>query len=150
MDDPGPYISQQHPKSRRHAVFEDDGTSAWLYLTVPDEPRPVADVFVYNRHPPAEQVADSDRSRPPPIVKRFAAPGAVVGAPERSVWGFRWSADGESVALERDGIIVAFIPSGQRRGFSSGIIAQCAWGAPLSEANGLDAGALSLVDDGAE
>src|SRR5678815_716236 len=102
MPEPGPYISEQHPSSRRHAIFEDDGTSAWLYLTAPDESRPVADVFVYNRQAPADRVDDSDRSRPPPIVKRFAAAGAVVDAPGHSSWRFRWSRDGESVALQRD------------------------------------------------
>jgi hypothetical protein len=133
MPEPGPFISEQHPSSRRHAIFEDDGTSAWLYLTAPDEPRPVADVFVYNRRTPVDRVGDSDRSHPPPIVTEFAAPGAVVDAPERSVWRLRWSADGHSVALERDGVVVALIPSGQRRGFSSAIVADCPWGAPLRD-----------------
>ena len=76
---------------------------------------------------------NSDRSRPPPIVKQFAEPGAVVDAPERSEWQFRWSADGESVALERDGVAVALIPAGQRRGYSSAIRAQCPWGEPLRD-----------------
>ena len=133
MPEPGPFITEQHPSSRRHAIFDDDGRSAWLYLTAPDKPRPVADVFVYNREAPTDRVDDSDRSRPPPIVKEFAAPGAVVAAPERSVWRFRWSADGESVALERDGVVVALIPPGQRRGYSSAIVDQCGWGAPLRD-----------------
>ena len=131
MSEPGPFISEQHPSSRRHAIFEDDGTSAWLYLTTPDEPRPVADVFVYNRQPPTDRVDKSDRSRPPPIVTAFAAPGAVVAAPEHSAWRFQWSGDGETVALERDGVVVALIASGQRRGRSAAILAECPWGAPL-------------------
>ena len=131
MTEPGPFISEQHPLSRRHAILEDDGTSAWLYLTAPDEPRPVADVFVYNRHAPADCVKDAAGSAPPPIVKAFAAPEAVVSAPERSAWRFRWSADGESVALQRDGVAVALIPSGRRRGFTSAVVAECPWGAPL-------------------
>jgi hypothetical protein len=32
-DDP---ILVQHPLSKRSAVFDDDGTSAWLYLTAPN------------------------------------------------------------------------------------------------------------------
>jgi len=131
MQAPGPFISEQHPSSRRHAIFEDDATSAWLYLTTPGEPRPVADVFVYNRQAPGDRVDDSDRSRPPPIVKQFAAPSAVVDAPELSVWQLRWSVDGESVALARDGVVVALIASGQRRGRSAAILADCPWGAPL-------------------
>lgn len=127
----GPYISEQHPSSHRYAVFEDDGASAWLYLTAPDELRPVADVWVYNRHPPAERIDKSDRSRPPPIVRKFAASNAVVDDPSRSHWHFAWSSDGESVALRRDDLIVAVILSGQRRGCSSAIAAECPWGSPL-------------------
>jgi hypothetical protein len=78
-------------------------------------------------------VDESDRARPPPIVKSFAGPGAVVDAPEHSVWQFRWSTDGESVALVRDGVVVALIVSGQRRGHSAAIAAECPWGAPLRD-----------------
>jgi hypothetical protein len=91
----------------------------------------VADVFVYNRHVPADDGGSCGRSGPPPIIKRFAARDAVVDAPERSEWRFRWSADGESVALLRDAAIVALIRSSQRRGYSAAILAECPWGAPL-------------------
>jgi hypothetical protein len=131
MTEPGPFISEQHPLSRRHAILEDDGASAWLYLTAPDNPRPVADVFVYNRHAPADRVEDAAASGPPPIVKAFAAPAAVVPAPECSTWRFRWSADGESAALQRDGVVVALIPSGRRRGYTAAVVAECPWGTPL-------------------
>jgi hypothetical protein len=133
MPEPGPFISEQHSSSQRHAIFEDDGTSAWLYLTGPNGPRPVADVFVYNRQAPSDRVDKSDRSHPPPIVKQFAAPDAVVDDPGRSVWRFQWSADGNSVALVRDGVVVALIRAGQRRGYSSAVVAECPWGAPLGD-----------------
>ncbi|MFC1759348.1 hypothetical protein ACFL2H_11385, partial [Planctomycetota bacterium] len=46
-----PFIDAQHPLSRRFAIFEDSGTSAWLYLTEPDTEKPSADAWVYNRIP---------------------------------------------------------------------------------------------------
>lgn len=129
--DTQPFIREQHPVSRRYAVFEDDGTSGWLYLTAPDEHRLVADAWVYNRVAPPENVK-STRPRPPPLIARFAAEGAVVTEPTRSVWRFRWSADGEAVALERDGTLVALIARGRKRGYSLHISAECSWGSPLT------------------
>lgn len=56
------FHSEQHPGSRRWVVFEDDGTSAWLYLTAPDEMRPAADCWLYNRVPaPAPRVRQTRR-----------------------------------------------------------------------------------------
>src|SRR5687768_17060835 len=98
MADPGPYLNEQHATSRRYAIFEDDGRTGWLYLTAPDGPRPVADVWVYNRSAPPDRPGDLDRSRPPPMTGEFAGVGAVVEEPDRSSWRFRWSADGEAVA----------------------------------------------------
>jgi hypothetical protein len=140
MTEPEPFISEQHPLSRRHAILEDDGTSAWLYLTAPDDPRPIADVFVYNRHAPADRLEDVAGSGPPPIVTAFAAPGAVVSTPQRSTWRFHWSADGESVALKRDGVAVALIPSRRRRGYTAAVAAECPWGAPLRDEHIVAAG----------
>jgi hypothetical protein len=130
--DVGPFISDQHPQSRRHAILEDDGRTGWLYLTAPDELRPIADVWVYNRASPADHVDRTDRSRPPPIVKRFAGSGAVVREPERSGWHLRWSVDGETVALERDGAVAALITSGRKRGYSANVLSDSPWGSLLT------------------
>ncbi len=112
-------------------IFEDDGTSAWLYLTAPDQTKPVADAWVYNRVAPPDAVDRSDRSRPPALAKRFAGEGAVVMEPQRHEWRFRWSADGEAVGLLRDGVVVAAILPGRKRGYSAGLAAECPWGSPL-------------------
>ena len=37
------FIDAQHSLSRRFAILEDNGTSAWLYLTEPDTEKPSAD-----------------------------------------------------------------------------------------------------------
>jgi hypothetical protein len=148
MPDLGPFISEQHPVSRRYAVLEDDGRTGWLYLTVGRESRPVADVWVYNRFAPTEQVENDDRSRPPAIVKRFTAGDVAVDDPGRFEWRFRWSADGEAVALLRDGVIVALIGRGERRGCSAGIAAACPWGGPLSAQRVAAAGLGEAADGG--
>ena len=61
------FLDEMHPISRRFAVFEDDGNSAWLYLTEPNTRRPVADALVYNRiAPPRCEEVESFRPSPPP------------------------------------------------------------------------------------
>ena len=43
MPDDNLFLEERHPVSCRVAVLEDDGTSAWLYLTDPGSGKPAAD-----------------------------------------------------------------------------------------------------------
>ncbi len=52
MSDDNLFLQVQHPESLRYAILEDNGTSAWLYLTEPCKPGPAADAWVYNRVEP--------------------------------------------------------------------------------------------------
>jgi hypothetical protein len=111
------FIEQQHPTSRRWAVIEDDGRVAWLYLTEPDSPKPVADCWLYNRVATPQQF-DRVRGEPPVVPQTHATVGATRPAPCRESVHLRWSADGESVAVFFDDELMGFIAQGQNRGFS--------------------------------
>src|SRR5262249_31117335 len=110
-------------------TFEDDGTSAWLYLSAPDTPRVVADAWAYNRvpPPPASRVA-SYRPGPPPAAEGYAGPGALCAEPSAHAWSLLWSADGESVALLRDGVALALIALARRPGYSRLLTRSGPWG----------------------
>jgi hypothetical protein len=125
---------EQHPVSRRWAVFDDEGDSAWLYLTERDEPRPIADCWVYNRVP-APQPAEIARYRggPPPACIGHAGPDARYQGPEPPVVRFLWSPDGESVAVWINGRELGYIVSGGRRGFSRHLLQAGPWGQPWDE-----------------
>jgi hypothetical protein len=103
-----PFESEQHPVSRRWAVVEVDGEAAWLYLSAPDAQELVAACFLYNR---------ADQSAPQPENIHF-----------------RWSNDGESVAVHFESVLMGFIASGEQRGFSKLLTTAGALGAPLDEA----------------
>ena len=103
--DDGPFESEQHPVSRRWALVEDDGSVAWLYMTAPDSLDPVATCFLYNHA------------------------GQVV--PRPADIHFRWSTDGESVAVHFGTILMGFIASGEKRGFSKLLTSTGVLGAPL-------------------
>jgi hypothetical protein len=128
------FLGEQHPVSRRRGTFEDDGTSAWLYLSEPRTHRVVADAWAYNRvpPPPVSQV-ESYRPSPPPAAEGYAGPEALCLDPTAFGWGLRWSADGESVAVLRDGVAMALIARAGRPGYSRLLAKTGPWGAVWDE-----------------
>jgi hypothetical protein len=103
-----PFDSEQHPLSRRWAVVEHDGEAAWLYLTAPGSPQPIASCFLYN--------------------KSDAAEGRVGEGIH-----YRWSADGESVAVFFGEVVMGYIADGQTRGFSRLLKTPGTLGHPLDQ-----------------
>lgn len=128
------FLAEQHPVSGRRGTFEDNGTSAWLYLSEPGTGRVMADAWAYNRvpPPPVSQVS-SYRPGPPPAAKGYAGPQAVCPDPSGHRWELRWSADGESVAVLRDGVALALIALARRPGYSRFLAKPGPWGATWDE-----------------
>ena len=128
------FLSELNPVSRRWAVLEDDGLSAWLYLTEPDSQQPAADCWIYNRVTNPEP-AESYLSRgvAPPAPAECVTGDALRVSPDAAGFRLVWSADGESVALFDGGALVGFIAAGRGRGFSRNLRKASAWGNPLDE-----------------
>ena len=128
------FLEDRHAASRRFAVLEDDGTSAWLYLTEPDSRKPVADAWVYNRiAPPLAKEIEQYRGGPPPAAEGYVTDAAQCLCPRDHDWTFFWSSDGEAVTVSKDGEPVAFIVNGQRRGYSRELVKDGPWGHPWSD-----------------
>jgi hypothetical protein len=135
MSDENLFLDSQHSTSRRFAVVEDDGTSAWLYLTEPDSRKPVADAWVYNRIPaPSTKEILSYRGGPAPAAIGYTSDEALCETPKSHTWSFVWSTDGESVAIAKDRVPVACIVAGERRGYSRELVKVGPWGNPWSDA----------------
>lgn len=129
MPDDELLLDEQHPVSKRFAILEDDGTSCWLYLTRPNDQAVAADAWVFNRiAPPSPSEVKVYRGGPPPAAKGYVSASAVCETPLDYEWTFLWSADGESVAIEKDGQPVAFIVAGQEHGYSRELIKDGPWG----------------------
>ena len=124
------FVSEQHPVSRRWAVVEDDGRVAWLYLTEPDSRNPVADCWLYNRVATPQEF-DSVRGQPPAVPQTHAGAGATAQPPAPESVRFRWSRDGESIAVFFDAELIGFIAHGHERGFSRHIRVSGALGSAL-------------------
>ena len=86
------FVSDVNVQSSRHAVIEDDGEVAYLYLTEPGRLNIVASAWIYSR---ANFPNPSDRD-----------------------WTFLWSDDGESVAVLADGHPLACIVGAAGPGYS--------------------------------
>lgn len=134
MADDNLFVTERHPASGRSAVLEDDGTSAWLYLTEPGTRRPAADAWVYNRvaAPPMEAIRGY-RGGPPPASREYASGSALCDDPMAYEWSFIWAPDGEAVALARDGHPVALIVLWQKGGYSRELVKDGPWGHPWSD-----------------
>ena len=115
--------------SNRVAVFEDDGTSAWLYLSGANDRKPIADVWVHNRigAPPTSEI-ENYRGGPPPAAVGFADDSTICDEPEAHEWAFLWGGNGNSVVLYRDGTPVALIEVAGRKGRSRNLMRDGPWG----------------------
>ena len=123
------FLSAQHSQSKRWAILEDDGTSAWFYITAPDSEEPVADGFVYNRIPPiAPEKLQDYLNGPPPVTTQYAGPAAYQPHPKQEQFEIIWADDGESAAVLMDGSAIVFIIQGQNHGYSRNLAADGPFG----------------------
>ena len=98
--------SQVHPVSKLVAAVEDDGYSGHLYLAKSGKTkRNLAFFWIYNRGPaPTDDTAIArGQNQHWEAWKGVAGPQARCPNPEKSVWTFVWSDDGESLVLALKG-----------------------------------------------
>lgn len=129
-----PFITVQHPFNRRWAVLEDDGVGAWLYITEPDTPDPVADCLVYSCVAPVQEIPpDWDRKSPPPLTIAHASERAwqpdAANAPIRVAW----ASNGRAALVLMDGEPVAFLPVGEKQGFTKSVSQPGPYGFPWDD-----------------
>ncbi|MFN3150852.1 hypothetical protein [Bremerella sp.] len=129
MSDDTHMLESLNEESHRVAVFEDDGTSAWLYLSAPNDRKPVADVWVHNRieAPPSSEIK-SYRGGPPPAAAGYTEDSSICLDPTNHCWSFAWDPKGEAVALYCDGHPVAMLVASDRRGWSRNLRRDGPWG----------------------
>ena len=121
------FLQEQSPASRRYAIFEDDGKTAFLYLTQPGELKPIKDAVAYSRVPPVPKVDWEHIKKTgdtPQLPADIAGPLAVVKSPRPSEFRFQWSVDGQSVAILREGSPLAMATSKDKLGYSKAVAKQ--------------------------
>ena len=128
------FLSEQPPATRRWAILEDDGVSAWLYITEPYAEKPAAHCFVYNRIPP---IPGSDiakyRNGPPPVTVSYASEEAHWPTVDEQDLGVTWSEDGSVAVASLAGEPVAMLRVGERRGYSKALSKEGPFGKPWND-----------------
>jgi hypothetical protein len=124
------FLSDQHPISRRWAVVEDDGSVAYLYLTERGSEKPVADCWLYNRVE-APTTLNASHEEQPVALATYVRDTQPCTPPKAESVSFRWSGDGESVAVLFHNNVQGFIAAGERRGFSRNLSKAGPFGSPL-------------------
>ncbi len=117
------FLIDQHAQSLRHAVVEDDGEAAFLYLTAPQSTTIVASAWIYSR----SQLPAIPPGRPDGAESGGVAAGAFRDSAGND-WALRWSPDGHSVAVVANQFPLACILAGSNPGYSRGLRAPNALG----------------------
>ena len=126
------YKKEKHPISGRLVMFEDDGTSAWLYLSSPSGEGIEKDAFAYSPIEPLEELNKSEieNGEPPKLIKSLVTPSSVIVGAIESDFSFRWSKNGESVALFHKGEAISTIYQNYKSGYSKSLSKASPFGNP--------------------
>ena len=118
------FLQERSPASGRYAILEDDGKTAFLYLTEPNALKPIRDAVVYSRVAPVSKV-DWERIKTtgdtPQLPADLAGPSAVILSPKASRFKLKWSRDGQSVAVLLDGSPMAMATMNEKIGYSKAV-----------------------------
>ena len=116
-------------------MFEDDGTSAWLYLTGANSEQPMADCWIYNRiAPPDPSEIKQYQNGPPPACTGYASAADTVIDTNPPEVSFVWSKSGNDVSVRVNGVILGFISSQLTGGYSRRLLQNGPWGRTWNQA----------------
>lgn len=129
------FMDEFHPRSGRCVILEDNGSSAWLYLTSKEGKGIEKDAFAYSPIKPMDELnkAEIASGSPPVLIKRIASSEAVIEAIEEKKFEFKWSTTGESVALIYKNKPFAMIHAEFPRGFSRALTKESGFGNPWNQ-----------------
>jgi hypothetical protein len=127
--------SGPHSVSGNYAYLDDDGDSAWLYLTGRGGLGIVADCWLYNRRNfDRSDLSSWPRDRPPPAPNDSIEARALRASPPPDAVSFLWNSGGDSVAVSVEEEVLGFIAAGSKRGHSLYLRTTGPWGSPFDGA----------------
>jgi len=130
----GIFLSEKNLISCRWAIFEDNEVSGWLYLTNPNEKKPIADCWIYNRvEAPSPSEIKDYRNGPPPASFEYCRSNVFVSKTDNMKISFKWSDDGNAVALIVENVPLGYIIAGSRGGYSRNLLKNGPWGNVFEE-----------------
>ncbi len=129
------FIEAQNKTSGRSAILEENGSSAWLYLTRDTGRGVEKDAFVFSPIPPAKELnkASIKAGNPPVLVEAIASATAVIDSPQEQDFELVWSKNGESIAVLYEGAPISMIVESEKRGFSKALVKSSPFGHPWDQ-----------------
>lgn len=129
------FFESPSPDSKRMVIFEDNGTSAWLYLASAANYDVEKDAFVYS---PLEPRAELNREginqgEPPILISEYASDTAVIQIEDENELSILWSENGRNVAVFHNEEVIAAIYEDEKRGYSKALSKKSGFGKPWSE-----------------
>ena len=123
------------PDSKKLAIFEDNGTSAWLYLASAANHEVEKDAFVYSPQPPRSELnrAGMKEGEPPILVIDYASDAAVVLVEDETALSIVWSDNGKTPAVVYHADVLAAIYEDDDQGYSKALSKPCGFGKPWSQ-----------------
>ena len=132
----GIYIEEKNLISCRVAILEDNGTSAWLYLSPPSGKGIEKDAFAYSPIEPLEELNKSEieNGEAPKLIKNLATPSSVIIGAVEADFCLKWSKNGESVVLLHKGEAISTIYQNYKSGYSKSLSKASLFGNPWDNA----------------
>lgn len=118
------FLDSKNTVSGRTAIMEDDGQVAYPYLTAPSTMQIERDVILYMRVEPishAEWKKIMRAKSTPLLTVDIASPTAVMRDPAESEFEFKWSRDGNAVAILYRGKPLTLISGTETLGYSKAV-----------------------------
>jgi len=130
----GPCLSFRSTVSARHATLEDDGYSAWLYLTSQSKYEVIADCFVYSRvELPDHLVSPVGKNGPPLLTRHYGTPAALQRSVPAESLRIEFSPDGNSAVVFLRDEPWTFVTYDQKHGYSKSLSVAGPFGYPWDE-----------------
>lgn len=94
-------FESESPDGKKLAIFEDNGSSAWLYLASARNHDVEKDAFAYSPQAPREELnrTGMQQGEPPALTTDCASERAMLQVEDETELSIVWSASGRSIAL---------------------------------------------------
>lgn len=128
-------FESKSPDSKKLAIFEDNGSSAWLYLASAKNHDVEKDAFVYSPQTPRKELNRSGMKdgEPPILIQEYASENAVVRIDDENDLSIVWSDNGKSLSLFYGAEVLAAIYEDDEQGYSKALSVRCGFGKPWSD-----------------
>ncbi|HVU95416.1 MAG TPA: hypothetical protein VHE34_09335 [Puia sp.] len=126
------FLSSNDPGSNHYLVVEGDNLAVWAYLLNVEDEKILAHGLVCSRMEPDEELKDPiDRTKPPPLIKRFASSHSIIPDLKEEQMKIEWI--NQQAKLYIDGILYLVMEVNTRRARCKAVSKPGRYGFPMED-----------------